>query len=326
MSTTSKWISVIGAAMCALVTALPAAAQSPYPNRPVRIIVPYPPGGTVDLVGRTIAQRLSEQIGQQFVVENRAGASGTIGSDAVAKANPDGYTLLVNASLHVANPFIMKSIPFDAVKDFTAVSMLGSVPLLMTTSANNPWNTMKEFLDAAKANPGKYTFATSGLGSASHLAEEMVKRQLGLDIQIVLYKGTAPALTDIMGGQVSAMIDALPASYAHVKGGRLKPLGVTSKTRVPFLPNVPTAEESGLPGFEMSSWYGVWGPAKLPTDVTARLADEVAKAVQSKELKDRLETQAFISAGLGPAEFSKYIESEMVKYARIVKEANIKQE
>jgi tripartite-type tricarboxylate transporter receptor subunit TctC len=301
-------------------------AQSGFPAKPIRIIVPYPPGGTVDLVGRTIGMVLAQQMGQQVVVENRVGASGTIGADFVAKAAPDGYTLLVNASLQVFNQYIMKSIPFDPIKDFTHISLIGSVQLIATAAANFPANNLAELIALAKANPGKYSFATSGIGSASHLAEEMVKRQAGLDMIIVVYKGSAPALTDVMGGQVSAMIDALPASYPHVKSGRLKALAVTGRTRASFLPDVPTAAESGLPGFEISSWYGLWAPAKLPADITARLAQEIVKAVKSKEVKDRLEAQSFEPSGISGPEFAGYIDKEVTTISKLIREANIKVE
>ncbi len=309
-----------------LVVSGAAIAQTAFPTKPLRIVVPYPPGGTVDLVGRTMGMVLAQQLGQQVVVENKVGASGTIGADFVAKSAPDGYTLLVNASLQVFNQYIMKSIPFDPIKDFTHISLIGSVQLIATAAANFPANNLAELIALAKANPGKYSFATSGIGSASHLAEEMVKRQAGLDMIIVVYKGSAPALTDVMGGQVSAMIDALPASYPHVKSGRLKALAVTGRHRASFLPDVPTAAESGLPGFEISSWYGLWAPAKLPADITTRLAAEVAKAVKSKEVKDRLETQSFEPSGIAGAEFASHIDKEVATISKLIKDANIKVE
>ncbi|MFN0303146.1 MAG: Bug family tripartite tricarboxylate transporter substrate binding protein [Burkholderiales bacterium] len=314
------------AAVAVLMISEAVIAQTAFPAKPLRIIVPYPPGGTVDLVGRTIGMVLAQQLGQQVVVENKVGASGTIGADFVAKSAPDGYTLLVNASLQVFNQYIMKSIPFDPIKDFTHISLIGSVQLIATAAANFPANNLAELIALAKANPGKYSFATSGIGSASHLAEEMVKRQAGLDMIIVVYKGSAPALTDVMGGQVSAMIDALPASYPHVKSGRLKALAVTGRQRASFLPDVPTAAESGLPGFEISSWYGLWAPAKLPADITARLAAEVAKAVKSKEVKDRLESQSFEPSGIAGAEFAGYIDKEVATISKLIKEANIRVE
>lgn len=304
-----------------------AVATAQYPARPVRIIVPYPPGGTVDVVARVVAQRLSEQMGQQFVVENRAGANGTVGSDMVAKAAPDGYTLLVQASIFAANPLFLPNVPYDVQKDFTPVSNLGSVPLLVSAHPGVPAANLREFIALVKADSKKYSFATSGLGSAGHLSEETIKRQAGIpDLLIVPYKGAAPALTDLVGGQVSAMIDPLPSSYPLVKGGKLKALAVTSSKRVSFLPAVPTVAESGLPGFEMVSWYGLWGPAGLPREIAARLTAEAAKAVRSPQVAERLGEQGFEPSGDGPEAFTAYIRDEIARYAKIIKEANIKAE
>ena len=312
-------------ALLALACAATVVAQ--YPARPVRLIVPYPPGGSVDVIARFVAQRLSEQMGQQFMVENRAGANGTVGSDLVAKAPPDGYTLLVQASIFVANPLFLPNVPYDVQKDFTPVSNLGAVPLLVSAHPSVPAANLREFVALVKADGKKYSFATSGLGSAGHLSEETIKRQAGIpDLLIVPYKGAGPALSDLLGGQVSSMIDPLPSSYPLVKGGRLKALAVTSAKRVSFLPNVPTVAESGLPGFEMVSWYGLWGPPGLPRDITARLTAEAAKAVRSPQAAERLGEQGFEASGDGPEAFAAYIRDEIARYAKIIKEANIKVE
>ena len=312
-------------ALAALTVACAAHAQ--YPTRPVRIIVPYPPGGSVDVIARFVAQRLSEQMGQQFVVENRAGANGVLGSDLVSKAAPDGYTLLVQASIFAANPLFLPNVPYDVQKDFTPVSNLGSVPLLVSAHPGVPAANLREFLALVKADRKKYSFATSGLGSAGHLSEETIKRQAGVaDMLIVPYKGAGPALTDLIGGQVSAMIDPLPSSWPLVKGGKLKALAVTSSKRVSFMPNVPTVAESGLPGFEMVSWYGLWAPPGLPREITARLTSEAAKAVRSPQAAERLGEQGFEASGDGPEGFAAYIRDEIARYAKIIKEANIKAE
>ena len=304
--------------------AIASAAQAQYPAKPVRIVVPYPPGGTVDVVARNLAQRLSVQTGQQFIVDNRAGANGTIGSDFVSKAAPDGYTLLVQASIFVINPLFLKNVPYDVQRDFTPVANVGSVPLLVTAHPSVPAANLREFVALVKANPERYTFATTGLGSAGHLTEEVIKRDAGLQILIVPYKGAGPALTDIVGGQVSALADPLPSSFPHVKGGRLKALAVTSRARLAFLPDVPTMAESGFPGFEMLSWYGLWGPPGMPKDVVDRLGAETAKAVNSAEMQEKLASQGFIPDGSGSAAFAAYVKDEIAKYAKIVKDANIK--
>ena len=312
-------------AFLTLAGAATAAAQ--YPARPVRVIVPYPPGGSVDVIARFVAQRLSEQMGQQFVIENRAGANGTVGSDLVAKAAPDGYTLLVQASIFAANPLFLPNVPYDVQKDFTPVSNLGAVPLLVSAHPSVPAANLREFITLVKADGKKYSFATSGLGSAGHLSEETIKRQAGIpDLLIVPYKGAGPALSDLIGGQVSAMIDPLPSSYPLVKGGKLKALAVTSARRVAFMPNVPTVAESGLPGFEMVSWYGLWGPPGLPRDIVAKLTAEAAKAVRSAQAAERLGEQGFEASGAGPEEFAVYIRDEIARYAKIIKEANIRVE
>ena len=313
-------------AALAITLAATVGAQS-YPSKPVRVIVPYPPGGTVDVVARVLAQRLSEQMGQQFVVENRAGANGTVGSDLVAKGAPDGYMLLVQASIFVANPLFLPNVPYDVQKDFAPIANLGAVPLLVTAHPAVPAANLREFIALAKADIRKYSFATSGLGSAGHLSEELIKRQAGIpDLLIVPYKGAGPALTDLLGGQVSAMIDPLPSSYPLVKGGKLKALAVTGGKRVWFMPSVPTVAESGLAGFEMLSWYGMWGPAGMPKELAARLTAEVARAVGSPQAAERLGEQGFEASGAGPEQFAPYIRDEIARYARIIKDANIKVE
>ena len=294
-----------------------------YPSKPVRIIVPYVPGGTVDLVARVLAQRLTEQTGQQFIVDNRAGASGVIGSDAVAKAAPDGYTLLVQSPTLIANPLMTKKTPYDVIKDFTPISMMGSVPMVMTVNAAIPANTLQELVAAARANPKQYAFGTSAIGSPMHVALEAIKHDSKLEVPIIGYKGTAAALNDVLGGQISAIVDAIPSSAPHIASGKLKAIAVTTRERVASLPNVPTVAESGFPEFEMSSWYGLWGPARLPDDVTKKLAAEVAKAMKSPLVAERLGSQGFIASGMGPQPFSGFITKETAMYARTVRNANI---
>jgi tripartite-type tricarboxylate transporter receptor subunit TctC len=316
-----------GALFAAAALCAPFAAHGQaYPAKVVRIVVPYPPGGTVDAVARTIAQRLSESMGQQFIVDNRPGASGTIGSAAVAKSPADGYTLLVQASTFVASPLLMDKVPYDIDKDFTPVTNLGSVPLLVTAYPDTPAKNLKEFLAAIRADPKKYVFGTSAVGSASHLAEEAIKYEAKVDFTIIPYKGTSPALTDVMGGHISAMVDALPSTMPHVKSGKLKPLAVTTAQRVATLPDVPTVAESGLPGFEMVSWYGLWAPPNLPPEIVAKLQQEVAKALKSPQVGKALGEHGFVPSGSTPEEFKAYIRQEWAKYAKLIKAANIRLE
>jgi tripartite-type tricarboxylate transporter receptor subunit TctC len=298
-----------------------------YPERPVRMVVPYPPGGTVDVVARVIAQNLAGQTGRNFIVDNRAGANGIVGSDLVAKATPDGYTLLVQASIFVINPLFLKNVPYDVQKDFTPLANIGSVPLLVTAHPAVPAASLREFLALVRVNTSRYAFATSGLGSAGHLSEEMIKRQAGVPgMLIVPYKGAGPALTDVVGGQVSAMIDPLPSSYPLVKSGRLKPLAVTSAKRVSFMPDVPSVDESGIPGFDMVSWYGLWGPKGISKVVATTLTASTAKAARSPLAAARLNDQGFEAAGGDSDAFAKFIAREIERYAKVVKEANIKAE
>ena len=313
------------AAACAFGLPMLAPAQA-YPSKFVRIIVPYPAGGTVDTVARVVAGRLSESHGQQFIVDNRPGASGTIGSAVVAKSPSDGYTLLVQASTFVATPLLMDNLPYEIDKDFTPITNLGSVPLVVTAAPNVAAKNLAELITAIKAEPKKYVFGTSAVGSASHLAEEAIKYEAKLDFTIVAYKGTAPALTDVMGGHIAAMVDALPSTMPNVKGGKLKPLAVTSAQRVPLLPGVPTVAESGLKGFEMVSWYGLWAPPKMPAELVAKIQQEVAKALKSPQVTKTLGEQGFVVSGSTPDEFRAYITRESSRYAQLIKAANIKLE
>lgn len=316
-----KWI--IGAMTAAAMTVSTSCLAQAYPNKSVRIIVPYVPGGTVDLVARVLAQRLSEQMGQPFIVDNKPGASGVIGSEAVAKAPADGYTLLVQSPTLVANPLMAKRVPYDVMKDFTAIAQLGSVPMVMAAHPSVPGSDLKQFIESVKTNPKGFSFGTSAVGSPMHVALESVKFNAKLDVPIVTYRGTGAALNDVLGGQTSAIIDAIPSSQPHIASGKLKALAVTTKHRLPSMPNVPTVAESGFPGFEMVSWYGLWGPAKLPDEVTKRLSQEVAKAMKSSLVVERLGPQGFISNVLGPAEFSAHITKEIATYARVVRDADI---
>lgn len=306
----------------ALLTGGIAAAQD-YPNKPIRMVIPYTPGGSIDNVGRMVADQLQRQLGQPIVIENTPGASGLLGAMNVKKAKADGYTLLFNASSQAYLPLVVAKKTYDAERDFTPIGQIGFVPLIVAVNNDVPAKTMAEFVQLAKANPGKYTWATSGLGTTSHLSEEMVNRALGLQMQIVAYKGAVPQLTDVVGGHVSAAISPMPGVTPFVQAGRLRPLAVTSTTRIATLPDVPTLAESGMPGFELLSWYGIWGPADLPAALVARLNTEIGKAVQAPTLKAKFAELSFVPTQSTPAQFKQLISADIAKIGKAVKEAGI---
>ena len=290
-----------------------------YPRKPIRMIIPYPPGGPTDILGRIVAQNLTEKLGQQVVVENKPGASGMIGADLVAKAPPDGYTLLANASIHVINPSLYKNPTYDAIKDFTPVSLIADVPLVLVVAPELPVKSVKDLIALAKSSSGKLNFASSGNAAAPHLAGEAFKIATGVDMQHVPYKGSGPALTDLMGGQVQLMFDSLPSSISHVKSGKLRAIAVTTAKRASALPNVPTIAESGVPGFDISTWYGIWAPAGTPKEIVNRLSGEIAKIVKIPDVRERLAGLGAEPVGNSPDEFAAYCRSELAKWAKIVK-------
>ena len=317
--------SALALALLAFATA-PVLAQS-YPSRTVSVVVPFPAGGSVDGVARILVQKLNETVGQHFIVENRpGGASGTVGANAVAKAPPDGYTLLLSASVHVINPFLYKSVPYDVVSDFTPVSLLADGPLIVSTTPSVPADNLKDFFDLVRKQPQKYTFGTTSIGSASHLAIELLKRDAGLDTLVVAYKGTAPALTDLMSGQIQLLADPMLSSLPLAQGGKIKALGLTSLKRAAAAPEIPTVEESGAKGFQFVSWYGLWGPKNLPADVSAKLQSEIAKVLALPDTRQRLSTLGFDPIGTGGAQFAAYIRDEMAKYETIIRDAKIRVE
>ncbi|MBN9407942.1 MAG: tripartite tricarboxylate transporter substrate binding protein [Burkholderiales bacterium] len=301
-----------------------AAAQAAYPARPVKVIIPFPPGGTLDAVGRQLAQKLSEQMGQPFVVENRAGGNGTIGGDAVAKAPADGYTLLFNASTFTSAPMTMKSVPYGVVKDFTPIALVAKAPLSIAINKNLPITDVKSLVAYAKANPGKMTFATGSIGSAGHLATELLKKSSNIEYTVVPYKGTAPAFQDLIGGQIDGFIDPILGSLQYHKSGMLRVVAVTSDKRAPNLPDVPTVSET-LPGYEFYSWYGLWAPAKLPAAITTRLNAEVNKALAT-DIKDKLVQQGLLLTPGTPEDFAKFQAEDMARSQKLITDGNIRLE
>jgi tripartite-type tricarboxylate transporter receptor subunit TctC len=306
--------------------AAPAAAQD-YPTRSVSVVVPYPAGGSVDGVARIVAQRLTEVMGQGFIVENRGGgAGGIVGANYVVKSAPDGYTLMLTASIHVVTPLLHKSIPYDVAKDFSPITLVAAGPLIVSTAPGIPADNLKDFFALVRKEPKKFTFATSSFGSAGHMAVELLKRQAGVDTLVVAYKGAGPALTDLMGGQVQLIADPMLSSLPLARSGAIKALAVTSTSRVPAAPDIPTIAESGMSGFDFYSWYGLWGPRDLKPDIIAKLQAALARIAAEPETRSRLGAIGFEPIGSTTDYFAKYIDDEMAKYQRIVRGANIQAE
>lgn len=301
----------------------PSVNASTYPTGPIKVVVPFPPGGTVDTLTRPLAQQLSQQLGQQLVVENKGGANGTVGSQQVANSKADGYTLLVTASNHVINPLVLRTVPYDIFKDFTSVCYLGYVPQLVVVRQEFPASTFGEFLQMARDKPNTFTWATSGLGTAGHLAEELISQRAGLKMTVIGYRGGGPALTDVIAGHSTAMVEPVPSALPHVKSGRLKVLAVTSSKRARVLPDTPTVSESGLPGFELPSWYGVWGPAGLPPDVVRLLAAQIRTALGAEALRAKLDGISFEAVGADGTALDALMRSDSARYATVIKQAGI---
>jgi tripartite-type tricarboxylate transporter receptor subunit TctC len=309
--------------LIALASTLPALAQ-PYPSRTVSVVVPYPAGGSVDVVARLIVQKLNESMGANFIVENRAGgAGGAVGANTVAKAAPDGYTLMLTASIHIITPFLNSKIPYNAVTDFAPVSLLAAGPLIVS---NVPAGNLKELFELVRKTPDKFTFATSSFGSAGHLAVELIKRDAKVDTLVIAYKGAGPMLNDLMGGQIHLIADPMASSLPLALAGKIKALALTAQKRVAAAPNIPTIAESGMTGFDFVSWYGLWGPKGLPADITAKLQSEVVKVLAQPDVKERLGLLGFEPIGSTPAGFASFIDEETAKYGQIIREAGIKGE
>lgn len=294
-----------------------------FPTKPVTLIVPYVQGGTVDAMARLLAGRLTRQLGQPVTVENRPGSNGMIGNTVVARSDPDGHTLLIQSSTFLVTPLLIESLPYDVEKDFTPIASLGSAPMVLTVHRKLPVNTLSELLALAKAQPGKYAFSTAAFGSPGHLVTEALKKSSNLDIKIVPYKGTAPALAGVIVGDVSAMVDALPSSLSQIRAGKLKPLMITSAARVGHLPLVPTAAELGLRDFELTSWYGVWAPAHLPVSLRFKLQKEISSALHAEEVSKALIDQGMQVEVRTGDQFPMFLRAEREKLSRLVRASAI---
>ncbi len=310
------------AALVAGVALVTNAQAQAWPAKPLRIIVPFSAGGNTDILARLIGQELTRSLGQPVVVENKPGAAGNIGADYVAKSPPDGYTYVMGTvGTHAINASLYRKMPYDTVKDFAPVTLIASVPNVLVVYPPLPVNSVSDLIAYARANPGKLYFASSGAGTSIHLSGELFKTMTGVDITHVPYKGSAPAVTDLIGGQVQLMFDNLPTSLPYIKAGKLRALAITSATRTPALPELPTMIESGLAGFDIGSWFGVFAPAGTPKEIITRVNADIQKSMQTQEMRDKLLQLGAQPVGLGPEAFAAHVKAEMARWAKVVKES-----
>lgn len=293
--------------------------DSAWPAHPIRLVVPFPPGGSVDTVARSLGKSLQASLGQPVIIENKPGASSVLGARHVKESAPDGYTLLLNASLQVANPVLLDTVSYDALKDFEPITEIGAQPQLILVKHDSPYQSLKDLVADAKKKPGELTWAIAAYGAAGHLACELVNEQAGIDMQIVPYKGGGPALIDLIGGQVTAMTEPMASAFPQVKSGKLRVLAVTSNTRVPSIPDVPTVAEAGYAGFDMPSWYGIWAPVGTPKAVVQKVYSATKSALQDPEVKARLDAISFIPVGSTPEEFAAFQTNEYQTYGKVIK-------
>jgi len=312
-------------AIACLLAAVGVSAQTTYPNKPIRLVVPFPAGGATDLLARAISQRLAQQLGQPIVVDNKAGAGGAIGSTEVAKATPDGYTLLIaTSSTHSIAPLLNANLPYNAATDFTPIAQVANAANLVLVPQSLPVNSVKEFIAYAKARPGELNYASSGNGTIVHLTSEAFKAQAGVFITHIPYRGTALAIPDLVSGKVHLLFDNIVSGLPHVKDGKLKALAVTGAKRSPLVPELPTVSESGLPGFESTTWFGIYGPKGLSPDLVTRLNGELNKAMQSAEVQERLAKLGAEPVSNASAEqFAAVVKADSARWARLIRERKI---
>jgi len=322
MRKTLKQVLMPLVAALTLSVAATATAQS---SKPVRIIVPFPPGGTTDILARDVANQLTPKWGT-VIVENKAGASGSIGSQEVLRAAPDGHTLLLTATHHVINPSLRANLPYDTKKDFTSLNLIALVPNVLVVHPGFPAKSVMELVKMAKEKPGSISYGSTGIGGANHLSGELFKAMTGIDMQHVPYKGAAPALNDLLGGQIPVMFDSVPGVLQHIQAGKLRALGVTTKKRVASLPDVPTIDEAGVKGFEATAWFGLYGPGRMPVELANRINREVNEVLATQAIKERFAKFGAEPGNLGQAEFTRYVEAEIDKWSDVVKRAGIKAE
>ncbi|MBI4203666.1 MAG: tripartite tricarboxylate transporter substrate binding protein [Betaproteobacteria bacterium] len=299
------------------------AQKSRYPDKPVRFVVPFAPGGGTDIIARVMAQKLSEAFGQSVVVDNRGGAGGTIGAEIAAKATPDGYTMIMVSGSYAVNAGLYK-LPYDPLNGVDTVSLVGTSPFIVALNPAVPAKSIKELIALAKAKPGSLNYASTGTGGITHMATELFRLMANVNIVHVPYKGTGPALNDVIGGQVQMIFGSILATLPHTKSGRLRGLAVTGPKRSEAAPEMPTVGESGLPGYEVTLWYGVWGPKGLPKDVVSRWNAELVKIIKAPDMKSRLATEGLEAVGSTPEAFRAHMKVEIAKWAKVIKDANVK--
>jgi len=306
--------------------AIPKATAQQYPSRPIRFIVPFPPGGGNDIVGRIVATKLSERLGQQVVVDNRGGAGGTIGTDLTAKAPPDGHTLLINNVSLAVNATLIPRLPYDTLKDLAPVSLVGRQPNILVVYPGVPARSVQDLLAMARAKPGQVNYGSGGIGTASHLATELLKLMTGVELVHVPYKGLGPALTDLMGGRLQLIISTLASALPYVKAERMRPLAVTTAQRSRFFPELPTMDEAGVKGYEFSTWYAIVAPRGTPADIVRRLNTELAQVLQSPAVKEQFAAQGLEATPSTPAALGSYLRSEVAKWGKVIRASGAKPE
>ena len=318
-------IRILFSSLFAAALILPQEAQAQtYPAKPIRFIMPYPPGGSSDILARPIANEMSKSLGQPVLIDYKPGAGSTIGADLVAKSAPDGYTIIMLLTAHAINASLMPSLPYDTVRDFTSITLAATLPLVVVVNSQAPIRTLQDLIKAAKANPGKLNYGSAGAGNTSHLAVEYFKSVVGIDLTHVPYKGSGPAVAGLLGREVDLMFDSLSSSLGQIQAGKFRAIGVSTAKRSHVLPQVPTIQESGVPGFDISAWYGIFAAAGTPPAVVQKLNAEFIKAMAQPKAKEAIEGYGYQIVGSTPAQLDAHVKAEMVRWAKVVKDSGAK--
>lgn len=324
MTSLMRWWMPLALSLAAFCGTLPAFAQSRFPDHPIRFVVPFPPGGGNDILARAIAPKMGEFLGQPVVIDNKAGAGGNIGTDLVAKSPPDGYTIVIASNQITINPWLYSKLPFDIERDFTPVAQAASVPMVLVVHPSVAASNLREFIALVKAQPDKFNHSTPGDGTPQHIAFEVFNHAAGIKVTHVPYKGTGPAIADLLAGQVQAAIGTMASLEQHVKAGKLRALGVTTPKRSQTLPQVPTLAEAGLPGFEVPLWYSILAPANTPKEVVNRLSSDIAKSLATPEIRDRLTGQGFEVNYLNAEQMNDLIKRDMLRWQKSIRDIGLK--